>query len=103
MELARDRFVAGIREEYIQEALLRAPPNTLDHARETAKCTEAAQAALRRMRPKMTGVYATNSDTVDAVGANDKQSEVATVGNRRDELAEAVSGTPKHSSGCFPR
>jgi len=93
MELARDRFVAGIREEYIQEALLRAPPDTLDHARETAKCTEAAQAARRRMRPKKTGVYATNSDTVDAgrvETANDKQSEVATVGNRQDELAEAV-------------
>ena len=86
MELARDRFVAGIREEYIQEALLRSPPDTLDHARETAKRTEAAQAARRRMRPKKTGVYATSSDIVDA-----GQSEVASVGNqRRDELAEAV-------------
>ena len=57
MELARDRFVAGVQEEYIQEALLRSPPETLDQARETAKCAEAAQAARRRMRPKKTRVY----------------------------------------------
>ena len=37
MELSRDRFVAGIRDEHIQDALLRAPPETLDAARDHAK------------------------------------------------------------------
>ena len=41
MELPRDRFVTGMQEEYIQEALLRSPPDTLDQARETAKRAEA--------------------------------------------------------------
>ena len=30
MELARDRFVAGGQEQYVQEALLRSPPETFD-------------------------------------------------------------------------
>ena len=32
MELARDRFVAGVCSEHVQEALLKSPPETLDHA-----------------------------------------------------------------------
>ena len=93
MELARDRFVAGVQEEYIQEALLRSPPETLDRARETAKCAEAAQAARRRMRPKKTRVCATSSESEDTATAESKNlvpSEVAAVGNPREELAEAV-------------
>jgi len=35
MELARDRFLAGVRREHIQEALLKSLPDTLDDARGT--------------------------------------------------------------------
>ena len=52
MELARDRFIAGIRNERIQEALLQSPPATLDEAKETARRMEAAQAARKRMHPR---------------------------------------------------
>ena len=93
MELARDRFVAAIQEEYIQEALLRSPPDTLNQARETAKCAEAPQAARRRMRPKKTGVCVTSSENLDTVMVESKnpvQGEVAAVGNPREEQAEAV-------------
>ena len=66
MELARDRFVAGVRSEHVQEALLKTPPETLDHARETAKRIEAAQAARKIMRPKRSDVLAvTTAETQD--------------------------------------
>ncbi len=50
MELARDRFVAGVREDYVQEQLLQDPPTTLDGARDRAKRLEAAQAAHVQIR-----------------------------------------------------
>ena len=58
MELARDQFVAGVRSEHVQEALLKTAPETLDHARQTAKRIEAAQAARKIMRPKRSDVLA---------------------------------------------
>ena len=93
MKLAQDTFVAGVQEEYILEALLRSPPDTLNQVRETVKCVEAAQVAHRRMWPKKTRVCATSSENVDTVTAGSKtlvQGEVTVVGNPREELAEAV-------------
>ena len=40
-ELVLDRLVAGVRGEYVQDALLRMPPQTLDEARTAAKRMEA--------------------------------------------------------------
>ena len=37
MRLARDRFVAGVRADYIQENLLQTPPDLLEDARKVAK------------------------------------------------------------------
>ena len=45
MLLARDQFMAGIRNEHIQDMLLQSPPVTLDDARKTPQQLEAAQAA----------------------------------------------------------
>ena len=41
MRLARDRFVAGVRADYIQENLLQTPPDSLEDAHRVAKCLEA--------------------------------------------------------------
>lgn len=99
MELARDRFVAGVRSEHVQEALLKSPPETLDHARETAKRMEAAQAARKLMRPKRSDVLAvTTADTQDegeltvTESADHVQQRVAAVATHRqdDSLMEAV-------------
>ena len=108
MELARDRFVAGIQEEYIQEALLRSPPDTLDQAREMAKCAEAAQAAQaarRRMRPKKTGVCVTSSENVDTVTVESKnpvQGEVAAVGNLGKSRRKQSATTQNCWNDFFP-
>ena len=97
MELARDRFVAGVRSEHVQEALLKTPPETLDHARETAKRIEAAQAARKIMRPKRSDVLAvTTAETQDegklTESADYVQQRVAAVAEQRqeDSLMEAV-------------
>ena len=50
MRLARDRFVAGVRADYIQESLLQTPPDSLEDARKVAKRLEAARAARRQMQ-----------------------------------------------------
>ena len=50
MRLACDRFVAGMRADYIQENLLQTPPDSLEDARRVAKCLEAARAARRQMQ-----------------------------------------------------
>ena len=50
MRLARDRFVAGVRADYIQENLLQTPPDSLEDARRVAKRLEAARAARRQMQ-----------------------------------------------------
>ena len=96
MELVRDRFVAGVRSEYVQEALLRSPPETLDDARYTARRVEAAQSARRRMRPRRAEINTTTSGeavTVDVAGNTPTRppDEVAAVGVRRDDLlADAI-------------
>ncbi len=51
-ELVRDRFVAGVRSEHVQEALLRTPQATLDDARTAATREKAAQTARKRMRAR---------------------------------------------------
>ena len=38
MRLARDRFVAGVRADYIQENFLQTPPDSLEDVRKVAKC-----------------------------------------------------------------
>ena len=50
MRLACDRFVAGVRADYIQESLLQTPPHSLEDARKVAKRLEAARAARRQMQ-----------------------------------------------------
>ncbi len=50
MGFARDRFVAGVRAEFVQERLLLESLKTLDEARETAKRLEAARTARRQMQ-----------------------------------------------------
>ncbi len=83
--LARDRFIAGVSADYIQESLLEKAPETLDKAREHAKRLEAARIARRRMQ--------TGKATVHSVG-NDAPSEeprvAAATGARQDELTELV-------------
>ena len=92
MELARDRFVAGVRSEHIQEALLKSPPDTLDDARGTARRMEAAQAARKLMRTKGSDVLTVTTDS----RRSDRESEVmecvaAVATPRRDDsLTEAV-------------
>ena len=41
--VVKDRFVEGVRSEYVQDALLCLPPGTLDKARDAACRAEAAQ------------------------------------------------------------
>ncbi len=97
MELVQDRFVSGIRSEYVQEALLRSPPETLDDARDAARRLEAAQAARRRMRARRTDVCATTSGEEVADKAPSSmvppRGEVTAVEAARveyDRLADAV-------------
>ena len=91
MSLARDRFIAGVRGDNIQERLIQEAPKTLDEARDTAKRLEAARAARKRMQGDKAKVYA-----VDAASGNTSTSDtveqaqgVAAMG-RPDGLAEAV-------------
>ena len=86
MELARDRFVAGIKEEYIQESLLGALPETLDEAREKAKNVEAARTARRRMRTTtVTACTMVGSEATNAINVPRRE-----LGCSDDSLAEAV-------------
>ena len=43
MNLVRDRFIAGVRTDFIQERLLQLAPNSLDEARQKAKELDAAR------------------------------------------------------------
>ena len=65
MSLARDRFIAGVRGDNIQERLFQEAPKILDEARDTAKRLEAARAARKRMQGDKATVYA-----VDAASGN---------------------------------
>ena len=92
MELARDRFVAGVRNEHVQEALLKSPPDTLDDARGTARRMEAAQAARKLMRAKKSDVLAVTTDARQGGGETELTERVAAVTTHRrdDGLVEAV-------------
>ena len=92
MELARDRFVAGVRSEHVQEALLKSPPDTLDDARGTARRMEAAQAARKLMRSKRSDVLAVTTDARQGGGEPESTECVAalTTHRRDDGLVEAV-------------
>ena len=57
MRLAHDRFVAGVRADYIQEILLQTPPDSLEDVRRVAKRLEAAWAARRQMSNKAMAVH----------------------------------------------
>ena len=111
MELARDRFVAGVRSEHVQEALLKTPPETLDHARETAKRIEAAQAARKIMRPKRSDVLAvTTAETQDegklTESADYVEQRVAAVAEQRQEdslIWKQFAVTRRCWSGCWAR
>ena len=88
MELAGDRFIAGLRDDHLQEALMQREPEqlkNLDGARKAAKRLEAAQLARKKMRTKPAEVRSTETTSptpsdVNAVGAN----------SAKDDLAQAV-------------
>lgn len=99
-ELVLDRFIAGLRDDRLHEALVQSPPETLktlDEARTAAKRLEAAQSARRRMRSKRTVVCTTTVDSAeredDVVSTSTTpQTQVATLGTPRGDpqLAEAL-------------
>ena len=57
MNLVRDRFIAGVRADFIQERLLQQAPVSLDEARRIAKELYAARAARKRMQTSATEIY----------------------------------------------
>ena len=94
-QLVLDRFVAGIRSEPVQDALLRTPPETLDDARTAAKRLEAAQTARKRMRARRAEACATSCGKDSGINVTSnpitsQQDEVAAVATTQDPLAEAV-------------
>ena len=50
MNLVRDRFIAGVKAEYIQDRLLEIAPKSLDSAHDIAKRLEAARSARKQMQ-----------------------------------------------------
>lgn len=103
MGLARDRFIAGVRADHIQERLLQEGPKTLEDARTTAKRLEAARAARKQMQGGKAAVQAVGptgerdgedsleQSVVAATGRQEGRSQtVVTTTRRQDELAEAV-------------
>ena len=64
MNLVRDRLIAGVRADFIQERLLQQAPVSLDEARRIAKELYAARAARKRMQTSATEIYnlSTSSD-----------------------------------------
>ena len=64
MNLVRDRFIAGMRADFIQERLLQQAPVSLDEARRIAKELYAARSARKRMQTSATEIYnlSTSSD-----------------------------------------
>ncbi len=93
MQLARDRFIAGVRADYIQEGLLQKAPKTLDDARQRAKQFEAARTARKKMQVTMPKTVHAVGDGTHATKDNESETptgpEVAAV-NRGDALLEAV-------------
>ena len=68
MNLVRDRFIAGVNAEYIQDRLLEMAPKSLDSARDIAKCLEAARSAEKRMQmTSVTPVFNLQSDKTQRI------------------------------------
>ncbi len=88
--LARDRFIAGVRADHIQERLLQEDPKTLDDARTTAKRLEAARAARKQMQGSKATVYAVEPTNGHGDGGNTVEQPVVAATGRQDGLAEAV-------------
>ena len=92
MELAGDRFIAGLRDDRLQEALMQRETEqleNLDEARKAAKRLEAAQLAWKKMRTKTAEVCLTESTPLTSSDVN------AVRAGARDELAEAVRQNTK--------
>ena len=68
-DVVKDRFVEGVNSDYVQDALLRSPPGTLNEARDVAHHAKAAQAAQHRLRSRRMAVVSSMSmaDTADDI------------------------------------
>lgn len=87
MHLARDRFIAGVKADYVQEHLLQNPPSTLDEARSAAKRLEAARTTRKHMQAAMGP--ATSSYAMEFVPKEAPPTEVAAT-SHESGLLEAV-------------
>ena len=68
MNLVRDRFIAGVKAEYIQDRLLEMAPKSLDSALEIAKRLEAARSARKQMQMASgTRVFNLQSDETERI------------------------------------
>lgn len=94
MGLARDRFIAGVRAEHIQERLLQEDPKSLEEARTTAKRLEAARAARKQMQGSKATVHAVEPTSGDG-GDSLEQSVVAATGRQegRSQTAGTTTGS----------
>ena len=95
LSLVKDRFLKGVSSEYVQVALLRSPPGTLNKARDTARRAKAAQAAQCRLRSRrMAGVSSISmTDTANGILTLSLHQEIAAVSANcgcEDQLAEAI-------------
>ena len=72
MNLAQDRFIAGVKADFIQEELLTTVPSTLEDAKNKAKELEAARSARKQMQSG-SGSASILSTTTQA-GAHDQHS-----------------------------
>ena len=90
MRLARDRFVAGVQADYIQEYLLQTAPESFDDARRAAKRLEAARAARKQMQTtaKAVAIHSVERSLED--GLKTPSLEVTAVTRGDQSLREAV-------------
>ena len=74
-DIVKDRFVEGVSSEYVQDALLRSSPGTLDEAR------DAAQATQHRLRSKWMAEVSRilMADTADGIVTLSQQHKIAAV------------------------
>ena len=86
MSLARDRFIAGVYSDYIQESLLEKAPETLDKAREIAKRLEAARTARKQIQTSKTAVRSVEINMSDETTTDTE----VTAMTQPDSLLEAV-------------
>ncbi len=91
MRLARDRFIAGVRADYIQEDLLKTGPTSLEEARKSAKRLEAAREARKQMRASRQTAAVQTIGTPGTASTEETTlpPEVAAV-SRQDSLLEMV-------------